>query len=99
MMVEWVKKKKLHKICCKIYRLIFCTKVFCSAARGSLITGEFHPKADCISAEVEMISVCQVVKSAKRYVIFQNESQYIKAIQFSFSFYGPLYILWWTVLK
>ena len=78
---------------------IFCTKVFCSAARGSLITGEFHPKADCISAEVEMISVCQVVKSAKRYVIFQNESQYIKAIQFSFSFYGPLYILWWTVLK
>ena len=65
---------------------IFCTKVFCSAAKVSLITGEFHPKADCISAEVEMISVCQVVKSVKSYVILQNESQYIKAIQFSFFF-------------
>ena len=65
---------------------IFCTKVFCSAAKVSLITGEFHPKADCISAEVEMIPVCQVVKSVKSYVIFQNESQYIKAIQFSFFF-------------
>lgn len=33
-----------------------------------------------------MIPVCQVVKSVKSYVIFQNESQYIKAIQFSFFF-------------
>lgn len=72
-------------------------QLFCGAARGGSITGELPRRAGCISAAVEVISVCQAVKSLKRPVIFPDESPCIQPRGFSL----PLFMdrsasLFWT---